>query len=273
MQAATARATATITKQRQQQLWAAGDFAKIAPGFALVGEMLCESAELRAGQTVLDVATGSGNTALAAARRWCTVTGIDFVPSLLQKARERAGCEGLAVTFQEGDAESLPFANASFDMVLSTFGAMFAVEQEKAASELLRVCRPGGKVCMANWTPEGFMAETFRKIAQYVPPPAGVRTPAAWGTEHGLRGLFGAGIVSLQVLRRRLDMRFHSSWHWLNHTRTHLGPVLLPFGMLDTPERERLSTELLDLAQRYNRSGDATMVVPIDYLEVIALRR
>lgn len=262
-----------VKKQNQQQMWAASTCARITSGFAIVGEMLCESADLRAGQKVLDVATGSGDTALAAARRWCEVVGIDFERSQLERARERAACEDLAVMFGEGDCEHLPFDNGYFDAVLSTFGVMFAVEQRQAATELLRVCKPGGKVGMANWTTDGFMADTFRKLAEYVAPPAGTPASIVWGTEQGLRHLFGLGIASMQLWRRRVELRYRSAQHWLDFTRSQPGPVLQAFSVLDQAEGEELSAELLALVRRYNRSGDATMVVPVEYLEVLALRR
>lgn len=262
-----------VKKQHQQQIWAAGECARIPSGFAIVGEMLCESADLRAGQKVLDVATGSGNTALAAARRWCEVIGVDFERSQLERARERAACEDLPIMFGEGDCEHLPFDNGAFDAVLSTFGVMFAHEQRQAATELLRVCRPGGKVGMANWTPEGFVAETFRKIGEYVPPPATMPASIVWGTEQGLRNLFGLGITSMQLWRRRVDLRYRSPQHWLDDARGQPGPLLQAFNALDATEGVELAAELLGLARRHNRSGDATMVVPVEYLEVLAVRR
>jgi len=204
----TAAVDLSAVKQRQQQTWATGDFAMVATGATIVGELLCDAVDVRAGQRVLDVATGSGNTALAAARRYCEVTGIDYVPALLERGRERAAVERVPVTFLEGDAENIPFPDASFDVVLSTFGAMFAPNQEKAASELLRVCRPGGKIGMANWTPNGWTGVMFQVTAQHVPPPPGVPSPIFWGMEERLRKLFGDGIASLQVTRRSNIFRY-----------------------------------------------------------------
>jgi len=263
----------TAPKQRMQQIWAAGDFSKIATGIVIIGELLCESADLRAGQAVLDVATGSGNTAIAAARRFCEVTGVDFVPALLARARERAAAEGLDIVFQEGDCEHLPFADGIFDAVFSTFGVMFAGDQQKAADELLRVCRPGGKICLTTWVPEGYMVETHATIARYAPPPPGMPSPMAWGSEQNLTRFFGAGVASMQVTRRRATQRYLSAQHWLLHMRSNFGPILLPFSMLGAPEREKLAEELLDLAARHNQSGDGTLVLPLDYLEIVALRR
>ena len=191
-------------KQRQQQTWASGDFHQVAAQIVLVAEQLCDTADLHAGWRVLDVATGSGNAAIAAARLGCTAVGVDYVPALLERGRERAAAEGLDVELLEGDAEALPFPDASFDAVTSVFGAMFAPDHAQAATELLRVCRPGGTIALASWTPDGFIGEMFRTIGAHVPPPAGVRSPMLWGTEAHLRELFGDGIASIEV--RRADV-------------------------------------------------------------------
>lgn len=267
----------SITVQHRQQpfqpMWAAGDFALIAPASTIVGELLCESLDLRPGQKALDVATGSGNTALAAARRGCTIIGIDFVPALLEKARERAAVERLSGIFQEGNAESIPFADASFDVVLSTFGVMFAFDQDQAARELLRVCRCGGKIGLTNWTPDSFMAEVQRAIMCYVPPPSGSKPPIRWGTEAGLRQLLGDGVEALQITRRTLNRRYRSKHHWLDFTCNHLGPMAIAFQSLDAAQQKNLADDLLELVWRSNRSGDDTILVRADYLEVIAVRR
>ncbi len=260
-------------KKRQQQTWAAGDFAMVAITSTLVGELLCEAVDVRPGQRVLDVATGSGNTALAAARRWCEVTGIDYVPALLVRGRERATAERMNITFQEGDAEKIPFPDASFDVVLSTFGAMFAPNQERTAGELLRACRPGGKIGMANWTPEGVSGELFRVIGRHVPPPPALKPPGLWGTEERLRELFGEGIASLQVTRRHFVFRYHSTRHWLDYFRTYFGPTVKAFETLDSSKQEALARDLLNLWQRFNRSGDETLVAPGEYLEVVAIKK
>ena len=260
-------------KQFQKQMWTSGDFARVATANTLVGELLCESVDVRSSQKVLDVATGSGNTALAAARRGCDVVGIDFVGALLDKARERAAVERLQIAFQEGDAESLPFADASFDVVLSTFGAVFAPDQEKAASELLRVCRPGGKIGMANWVPDGFVGEVQRLSARYVPPRGDAKPPALWGTEARLRELFGSGIASLRVARRSANMRYRSEQDWLELTRSYLGPVRQIFQSLDAAQQGKLAQDALEVLRRFNRSGDETVVVPADYVEVVATKR
>lgn len=263
----------TAIKQRQQHIWAAGDFSRVATIQILVSELLCEAVDVRAGQTVLDVATGSGNTALAAARRWCEVAGIDYVPALLEHARQRAAVERLPITFREGDAENLPFPDASFDVVLSTFGAMFAPDQERTARELLRVCRPGGKIGMTNWTPDGFTGGIFRATSRYIPPPPGLKPPVLWGTEERLRELFGDGIAALRVTRRSCVVRYLSVQHWLEFFRTYFGPTLKAFEALDATGQENLTRDLLDVACHFNRSGDDTMVMPSDYLEVVATRR
>jgi SAM-dependent methyltransferase len=217
------------------------------------------------------VATGSGNTALAAARRGGEVTGIDFVPALLDRGRERAAAERLRIVFQEGDAENIPFPDAFFEVVLSTFGAMFAPDQERAARELLRVCRPGGKIGMANWAPDGFTGEMFGLVAKFVPPPQGLGPPTRWGTEAGLRELFG-GAASIRTCRRSAIVRALSPDHWLKGRRAYFGPTIKAFELLDPVGQEALAGEMLALVRRFNRSGDGTVVVPSDYLEVAAVR-
>jgi SAM-dependent methyltransferase len=264
--------TETI-KTRQQQAWATGDFSMVAPYIYIVGELLCEAADLRAGQKVLDVATGSGNTALAAARRCCEVTGIDFVPALLERARERVAAERLRATFVPGDAEHIPFPDASFDAVLSTFGAMFAPDQERAARELLRVCRSGGTIAMANWTPEGFAGRMFRVTGQHVPPPPGLAPPVLWGTEARLRELFGGEVRSLSITKRTCFFRWLSVEQWLDFMRRYFGPMQRAFAALDPPGQEKLARDLVDLARAMSRPGEPTMVLPSEYLEVVAIRR
>jgi ubiquinone/menaquinone biosynthesis C-methylase UbiE len=262
----------TAIKGKQQQTWASGDFAAVATTLPIVSELLCEAVDLHTGERVLDVATGSGNTAIAAARRFGTVSGVDYVPALLERARERAAAERLEIEFREGDAEAIPYPDASFDAVLSTFGSMFAPDQAQAARELLRVCRPGGRIGMANWTPEGFIGEMFRVTGRHVPPPAGLKPPVQWGSEARLRELFGDGVTSLTVTRRMYTFRYSSAEHWLDYFRTHYGPTLKAFQALDHDGQRRLAGDLLDLARRYNGATDGTLAVPAEYAEVIALR-
>ena len=260
-------------KERQQKAWAAGDFALLGTKVVIVGEQLCEAVDLHPGQKVLDVATGSGNTALAAARREGIVTGIDYVESLIERAKLRAATERLQIGFHQGDAEDLRFPDASFDVVLSTFGAMFAPHQEKVAQELLRVCRSGGRIGMANWVPDSFVGEQFRMMSGYLPTPPNLKSPMLWGREDRLRELFGAKISSLKTIRKTFVFRFLSAEHWLEFHQTHFGPMVKTLELLKDAEREKLSRELLALVKRHNRSGDETAIIPSDYLEVVAVKR
>ncbi|MPZ13064.1 MAG: methyltransferase domain-containing protein [Chloroflexi bacterium] len=260
-------------KERQQQTWASGGYHKVAATIVIVSEQLCETVDLRAGQRVLDVATGNGNAALAAARRFCDVTGVDYVPALLEHGRQRAAAEALDVDFREGDAEALPFADASFDVVLSVFGTMFAPDQVRAARELLRVCRPGGKIGLVSHVPDSWLGEVFDINGRYLPSPAGLTSPFRWGTEAGLRELFGDQLASLTAARRTFTQRFGSADHYLAFFRTNYGPTLKAFEALDGARQEALAADLEELVLRSNRSGDATLVVPSDYLEVVATKR
>jgi SAM-dependent methyltransferase len=259
-------------KGRQQRMWASGDFAQIGATITIVGETLCEAVDLRAGQRVLDVAAGAGNAALAAARRFADVTAADYVPALLERGRERAAGERLPVTFVEGDAEALPFPDASFDVVLSTFGVMFAPDQPRAARELLRVCRPGGTIGLANWTPEGWLGDIFRATARHVPPPAGVASPLLWGSEARLRDLFGDGVAELRATRRYFNFRYPSPEDWLAFFRDYYGPTVSAFAALDAAGQAALASDLLEAVAHHNRADDGTMVVPGEYLEVVAIR-
>jgi ubiquinone/menaquinone biosynthesis C-methylase UbiE len=260
-------------KARQQQVWATGDFAMIGWNTVFPGELLCETVELRAGQTVLDVATGSGNTALAAARRNCDAVGIDYVEALVERARARAASERLPTRFEVGDCEDIPFPDASFDVVLSVFGSMFAPRPEQAAQELLRVCRPGGKIGMANWTPDGFWGQTFGLQARYVPPPAGLRPPPEWGTEARLRELFGDAVGSMEITRRSALFRYRNNQHWIDVFRTYFGPIIATLAALDDERRQRYLADLDGILTRFNRSQDSTLVVSADYLEVVMVKR
>ena len=260
-------------KERQRTAWASGDYAAFGAPLLVMGELLCEAADLRPGWRVLDVATGSGNTALAAARRSCAVTGVDYIPALLERGRERAAAERLEVRFREGDAEELPFPDASFDAVLSTVGVMFAPDQERAASELLRVCATGGRIGLANWTPEGFASELSGLFGRYADLPQGFQPPALWGTEERLRQLLGDGVVSFKVSRRNFVFRYRSVGHYIDVLRNDLGPTRQTFEKIGGAERKKLEGEIANLVSRFNRSEDETMVVPSEYLEVVAVRR
>jgi ubiquinone/menaquinone biosynthesis C-methylase UbiE len=262
-------------KQRQQTAWASGDFAVVAARIVLVAEHLCDTADLHAGWRVLDVATGSGNAAIAAARHGCTAVGVDYVPSLLEAGRRRADAEGLPVELLEGDAEALPFPDDSFDAVTSVFGAMFAPDHAKAAAELLRVCRPGGTIALASWTPEGFIGELFRTVGAHVPPPAGVPSPMLWGTEAHLRELFGDSIASLETEERTFTFRFESAEEFVDFFRTWYGPTLKAFAALDGDARDALEEDLLALARRSDRlgGGAGAIAIPASYIEAVAVVR
>ena len=260
-------------KARQQVVWSSGDYSLIGTTLVIVSEQLCEAADLHAGERVLDVATGPGITAIAAARRFCEATGIDYVPAFLEDGRQRAAAEHLSVTFQEGDTENIPFADASFDVVLSTFGMMFAPHQEKAASEALRVCRSGGKIGLANWTPTGFIGDLFRIIGKYSPPISGLKPPVLWGSEERLRDLFGDGIASLHTKKRDFVFRYRSASHWLDRFGICYGPIAAVLKALDATGQEQFSQEVINLLERHNRATDGTLIVPSEYLEVVATRR
>jgi ubiquinone/menaquinone biosynthesis C-methylase UbiE len=259
-------------KGRQQVAWGSGDYAVVGTTLQIVGENLCEAVDLRSGQRVLDVAAGNGNATLAAARRFADVVSTDYVGALLERGRERAAADRLAVTFQEADAEALPFADASFDTVLSTFGVMFTPNQEQAASELLRVCRPGGKIGLANWTPEGFIGQLFKNIGKYVPPAPGVKSPALWGTKARLDALFGSH-ASVAAESRHFAFRYKSPRHMLDIFRGYYGPVLKAFAAIDPAAQQSLEKDLLALFDTFNTAKDGTLVAPSEYLEVIITKK
>src|SRR5436190_16711086 len=257
--------------QVQQKVWSEGDFAKIGNRAQIVGEHLCETVDLLSVERVLDVACGSGNTALAAARRFAEVVGVDYVPALLAHGRERTAAEGLEIEFVEGDAQALPFADASFDVVLSTFGAMFAPDQEKTAAELLRVCRPGGRIGMANWTPEGLIGGgMFAIIAKHAPPPPGINPPSLWGTEERVRELFGNGISELRIEPCTFTFRYRSPEHWLEYFRAYFGPIMMAFARVGEEGAPALEADLLEVMRANNRGGDRALVMPGGYVEVVA---
>lgn len=259
-------------KTKQRATWGAGDYGRIGITLQITGETLCEAIDLRAGQRVLDVAAGNGNATLAAARRFCKVVSTDYVAALLDQSRIRTDAEGLAVEFREADAEALPFEDGAFDTVISTFGVMFAPDHASAASELVRVCRPGGKIGLANWTPNSFIGQLFKTVARYVPPPAGVRSPAEWGTRAFLEQHFGATASRIEATPRQFTFRYHSSKHWLDVFSAFYGPTLKAFEAVAERESENLRRDLHALIDAHNRADDGTMVVPSQYLEIVITR-
>ena len=260
-------------KARQQGAWSSGDYAVVGTTLQIVGEELCEAIDLRPGSKVLDVAAGNGNVTLAAARRWCEVTSTDYVPALLERGRERAAAERLVIDFRQADAEALPFPDASFDVVVSTFGVMFTADQDKAAIELLRVCKPGGKVGLANWTPEGFIGRLFKTLGKHLPPPAGVKSPALWGTRARLNEMFGAQASEINAEPRTFVFRYRSPQHWLDVFKTFYGPMLKAFAALNANAQAALTRDVLALVDEFYRAGDGTMAVPSEYLEVVITKR
>jgi len=260
-------------KTRQKAAWSSGDYAVVGTTLQIVGEALCEALDLRSGQNVLDVAAGNGNVSLAAARRWCSVVSTDYVPSLLERGRARASADGLTIEFREADAEALPFADGVFDAVVSTFGVMFTPNQEQAAAELLRVCKSGGKIGLANWTPESLIGQVFKTLGKHLPPPAGVKSPALWGTRERLISMFGASAASLAIEPRVFNFRYRSPEHFLEVLKSYYGPMLKAFAALDDARQQDLRSDLLSLFARENKADDGTMVGPSAYLEVVITKR
>ena len=260
----------TAIKQRQHAVWSAGDYAMIGTTLQIVGERLCEAVDIRAGSTVLDVAAGNGNSTLAAARRFARVTSTDYVGALLERGKERADAERLSVTFQEADAEALPFAPGSFDVALSTFGVMFTPNQEKAAAELVRVVRRGGKIGLANWTPEGFIGQLLKLVATYAPPPFGIKPPTLWGTAARLAELFPGHQISFS--EQTFTFRYQSPEHWLHVFRSFYGPTNRAFAALDIDKAAALEADILDLLEKWNWGGRDSLIVPGSYLEVVIAR-
>jgi len=259
-------------KQRQQATWASGDFAVVGVTLQIVGELLAEATDVRAGERVLDVAAGNGNATLAAARRFARVTSTDYVPALLEKGRARAAAEGLAIDFREADAEALPFPDASFDVALSTFGVMFAPDQARAAAEIRRVVRPGGRIGMANWTPEGFIGQLFKAVGKHIAPPAGLASPLLWGNEDHVRQLFGADALQARITRRMFNFRYASPTHWVHVFRDYYGPLNRAFAALAPSAADALEQDLLVLIDRFNMAGPDSMVAPAEYLEIVLTR-
>ena len=270
--------TASITpdfaaiKSKQRAAWTAGDYSVVGATLQIVGERLCEALDVRSGQRVLDVAAGNGNVSLAAARRFCDVTSTDYVPALLERGRRRAEIDGLEISFQEADVEALSFADASFDIVTSSFGVMFAPDQDRAAAEMLRVTRPGGKIGLANWTPGSFIGQLFKTIGKHLPPPAGLKSPALWGTSDRLDELFGAHSSMIEITEQTFVFRYKSPRHWLELWCEVYGPLQKAFGALNEAAQEQLAIDLLALIDRCNVADDGTMVVPAEYAEVVVTR-
>lgn len=259
--------------ERQQRVWGMGDYAAVAARIPIISETLCDTADLRAGARVLDVAGGSGNTALAAARCGCRVTSVDYVPSLLARAGERAAAEGLEIATVEGDAQALPFPDASFDAVVSAVGVMFAPDQARTAAELVRVCRPGGTIALANWTPDGFIGQLFRTIGAHVPPPAGLAPPPLWGDEDHVRRLLGDGVADVRATRRTYSFRYETAEEFTTTFRDLYGPTVAAFAALRPEGRDALASDMTALARRFDRlGGDGPLAIAADYLEVVATR-
>src|SRR5262249_45965282 len=260
-------------KKKQQGTWASADFAVIGTTLQIVGELLAEAIDVRANERVLDVAAGNGNATLAAARRFAQVTSTDYVPALLEKGAARAKAEGLQAAFQVAGAEALPFGDATFDVVLSTYGAMFTPDHTRPASEMLRVLRNGGRIGLANWTPEGFIGQLFKVIGAYLPPPAGLKSPALWGTEPHIVALFGSQAADLRCVRKHFNFRYRSSAHWLQVFRDFYGPTHKAFAALDAAKQAGLEQDIVALLERLNVAGKSSLVVPSEYLEVVVVKR
>jgi ubiquinone/menaquinone biosynthesis C-methylase UbiE len=280
MSTATTSTTAPATdlaalKARQQVAWASGDYAVIGTTLQLVGEQLAEACDLRFDERVLDVAAGNGNATLAAARRGGRVMSTDYVGSLLERGAERARAERLddRIEFRVADVEALPFDTASFDVVLSTFGVMFAPDHARSAAEMLRVCRPGGRIGMANWTPDGFIGQVFKTLGRQLPPPPGLQPPSLWGVEAHLRALFGADAAQIAVTPRMFNFRYRSAAHFIEVFRTWYGPVHKAYASLPADKAEVLTQELTELLNRLDRSGGGALIVPSEYLDVVITRR
>jgi ubiquinone/menaquinone biosynthesis C-methylase UbiE len=258
-------------RARQQSAWASGDYAVVGSALQVAGEELCETMNLYQDARVLDVAVGNGHASIAAARRWCDVTSTDFAPDVANRSRQRSEARNLGVRFVDGDAEDLPFADQSFDAVVSTFGAMFAADQERAASEMIRVCRRGGIVGLTNWTPDGFIGQLFRLVDRHAPTTPG-GAPFRWGTEDRLWELFGV-YGRVESAPKRAVFRYRSPTDWVDKFRASYVPVLKTFAKLDAGKQRALTGELLELVTRFNSARDDTMVVAADYLEVVVTRR
>ncbi len=273
LDASTATPNFAAIKQRQQATWSSGDYAVVGTTLQIIGETLAEAVDIRAGERVLDVAAGNGNVTLAAARRFANVTSTDYVPALLDKGRERAQAEGLNVRFLEADVENLPFTDASFDVVVSTLGSMFAPDHVRTAREMMRVLRSGGRIGLASWTPQGFIGRLFKTIGAHVPPPAGVKSPALWGTEAHMQELFADQAQEIRCERRHFNFRYLSAAHFMEIFRDYYGPTLKAFNALDDAGKQALQRDIVTLLDELNVAGAASLVVPSEYLEVVITKR
>ena len=257
---------------RQQKGWSRGDYGRIGSLRSWMGESLVRQLDVHAGDRVLDVAAGNGNASLPAARRFADVLATDYVPELLDEAQRRADADGLALRTQVADAQALPFPDGEFDVVMSTIGAMFAPDQEAVASELARVCRSGGQIGMANWTPDSMVGDMFRTVASYVPPPPGVQPAVAWGSQERVTALLGPQVKDLQIRQQTCAFRFPSSQACLDYFRTWYGPTVAAFGALPEADQKRLETELVAVFDKHSTSGDGTLAMDVPYLEIVALK-
>jgi len=265
--------TLEAIKAKQQIAWSSGNYATIGVTLQIVGESLCESVDLCSGERVLDVAAGNGNATLAAARRFAYVTSTDYVEHLLDQAGRRAEAEQAMVDFRIADAENLPFEDESFDVVLSTFGVMFTPNQERAASELMRVTRSGGRIGLANWTPEGFIGQLFKTIGKHVAPPAGLKPPSLWGTGRHIAELFGSKAADIRMERKAFNFRYRSAEHWIDLFRDYYGPMVKAFEALDTAGQDALYRDLQQLLTQMNQGGERSLVVPSEFMEIVISKR
>ena len=256
-------------KAKQQATWASGDYAVIGVTLQIIGEGLVEATDVRADERVLDVAAGNGNATLAAARRHAEVTSTDYVPALLDKGRIRAAAEGLPVTFRVADAEDLPFRDGEFDVVLSALGAMFTPDHRRTAGEMLRVTRAGGRIGLANWTPDGFIGQLFKTLGAYIPAPAGLQSPALWGTESHIANLFGEHAAHIRPVRKHFKFCYRSPAHWLQVFRDFYGPTHKAFAALEPAKQDALARDITALLERHNVAGPTSLVVPSEYLETV----
>ncbi|RDV29120.1 class I SAM-dependent methyltransferase [Alteromonas aestuariivivens] len=260
-------------KEKQRTTWGSGDYGRIGVTLQITGEQMCESLDVKSGESVLDVAAGNGNATLAAARRFCHVVSTDYVETLLEQSKLRAEAEGLEIDYQFADAEALPFADDTFDNVVSTFGVMFAPNQVQSAAELIRVCKPNGKIGLVNWTPEGFVGQLFKLIGSYVAPPVGVKSPALWGTRTFIDEQFEPHASEITYRVKEFNFRFCSPQHWIDLFRTYYGPVHKAFAALDEQQAANLESDIHQLIGRFNRSQGEAIVVPSEYLEIVVQKR